>query len=193
VTLKTAAQARALVRKSGVVTLAARIEGVPCFVEEVAGERIKGSWWGHPAGKLIFSLAEGLADSDHLLMVKLLEGKAAFVDEALWPTVLAVTLDDGWRKARSKALGAAARGLWKKVEAASRRGDTPALVKELEESLIVHCASEHTEKGRHEKRLTSWAGWAKARGVRPATLALEAALEKLRKAAGGNATGFETR
>ena len=59
-TVKTSAQALSFVRKNGIVTLAAQIEGVPCFVEEVAGEKVKGSWWGHPKGKLIFTLAEGL-------------------------------------------------------------------------------------------------------------------------------------
>ena len=67
VTVKTPAQALAFVRKHGIVTLAAHIDGVPCFVEEVAGERMKASWWGHPKGKLIFMLAEGLDDSDAVL------------------------------------------------------------------------------------------------------------------------------
>lgn len=84
-TVKTAAQALALVKRKGLVTLAAHLEGVPCFVEAVTGERVRGSWWGHPKGKLIFSLAEGLEDSREVLTLKLLEGKATFVDQALWP------------------------------------------------------------------------------------------------------------
>ena len=124
-TVKTAAQALAFVQKRGIVTLAAQLEGVPCFVEEVAGEKVKGSWWGHPKGKLIFALAEGLEDSEQVLSLKLLEGKGTFVDKALWPAVLAVVLDDGWRKARAKGLSAAARGLWKKIEVSSRRGEAP--------------------------------------------------------------------
>ena len=175
-TIKTAAQALALVKRNGVVTLAAHIEGVPCFVEAVTGERLRGSWWGHPMGKLIFALAEGLEDSSGVLTVKLLEGKATFVDQALWPVLLAVVLDDQWRAARMKKLSAAGKALLKKVEAASRRGEAPGPVKELEESLLVHCASEHTEKGRHEKRLTSWAQWAKARAIVPARLEVTADL-----------------
>jgi hypothetical protein len=193
VTVRTAAQALAFVEKHGVVTLAARVPGVPCFVEAVAGEKISGSWWGHPKGKLIFALAEGLDDSDAVLSLKLLDGKATFVANALWPVVLAVVLDAEWRAVRAKTLGSAARGLWKKVEASSVRGGPPGTVKELEASLLVHAASEHTEKGRHEKRLTGWAQWGAARGVRAAEVSAEVALAKLRKAAGGVATTLEDR
>ena len=189
--IKTPADALALVKAKGILTLAAHVEGVPCFVEEVTGERLKKSWWGHPKGKLIFALAEALEDSDAVLSLKLLEGKATFVDKALWPLLLAVVLDDGWRKARAKDLGPAGKALWKKVETASRRGEAAAAVKELEDALLVHVASEHTEKGRHEKRLTAWAQWAKARAVAPAKLGLEAARKKLRDAAGGCPTGLD--
>ena len=187
--IKTPAKALALVKRAGLVTLAARIEGVPCFVEEVVGEPVRGSWWGHPKGKLIFSLAEGLEDSGEVLTLKLF-GKATFMHRALWPVWLAVVLDEGWREARGRALGAAARALLKKVERASLRGEAPAPVKALEASLLVHVASEHTEKGRHEKRLTSWGHWAKAQQVSPAVLDLDAALEKLKRAARGAATGL---
>lgn len=169
-TLKTPAQALAFVKKEGLVTL------VPRFVEEVAGEHIRGSWWGHPKGKLIFTLAEALEASHEVVSVKLLGGKTTFVHEALWPTLLTVVLDETWRAHRSKKLSAAARSLWKKVEVSSRRGEAPAPVKELEVSLLVHGASEHTEKGRHEKRLTSWAQWAKAHKTGPAKLELKTAL-----------------
>lgn len=74
-TVKTPAQALALVKKHGLVTLAARVEGVPCFVEEVVGAPVRGSWWEHPKGKLIFALAEGLEDSREVMTLKLLEGK----------------------------------------------------------------------------------------------------------------------
>ncbi len=145
--IKTAAQALALVKRHGVVTLAARVEGVPCFVEAVTGEAVRGSWWGHPRGKLIFALAEGLEDSSQVLTLKLLDGKATFVDQALWPVLLAIVLNDRWRAARAKKLTAAGKALLKKVESSSRRGEAPLPVKELEESLLAHCASEHTEKG----------------------------------------------
>lgn len=168
--------------------MAAHVDGVPCFVEAVAGERIHGSWWGHPKGKLIFGLSESLVESSELVSLKLLGGRATLVHSALWPALLAVVLDESWRQARSKTLDRAARALWKKVELASRRGDAPAAVDALEESLLVHCAPEHTEKGRHEKRLTSWSEWARSRGVKPARGGVEAALEQLERSANGHAT-----
>lgn len=175
--LETPAQALAFVKKEGLVTL------VPRFVEEVAGEHVRGSWWGHAKGKLIFTLAEALEASHEVLSVKLLGGKTTFVHQVLWPTLLAVVLDESWRKERSRKLGAAAKALWKKVEASSRRGEAPAPVKELEASLLVHCVSEHTQKGRHEKRLTSWAHWAKAHDASPGKVELHAALAALRMSA----------
>lgn len=188
--IKTAAQARALIKREGIVTLAAHIEGVPCFVEEVVGARVRGSWWGHPKGKLIFNLAEGLEDAGDVLSLKLLEGKATFVDEALWPALLAVVLDEGWRRGQARGLSEPAKTLWKMVEASSVRGAAPAAVKALESSLLVHVASEHTEKGRHEKRLTSWGHWALARRVEPAKGSVEQALKALREAANGAETGL---
>ena len=125
------------------------------------GEHVRGSWWGHAKGKLIFTLAEALEASHEVLSVKLLGGKTTFVHQVLWPA------------------------LWKKVEASSRRGEAPAPVKELEASLLVHCVSEHTQKGRHEKRLTSWAHWAKAHDASPGKVELHAALAELRMSAPG--------
>ena len=184
VAVKTAAQALAWVKQHQVVTLAGRLARVPCFVEAVVGA---------PAAKakLIDALAEGLEDSSQVVSLKLLEGKATFVDRALWPALLAVVLDEGWRRARVKALSAAAKALLKKVEAAACvRGDAPKPVKELEEALLVHCGSDHTVNGRHEKRLTGWPQWAKAQGARAGRLTVEAALTQLQAAAGGHRTGL---
>ncbi len=159
----TPAQARALVKKRGLLLL------VPDFVEAVAGEKVKGSWWGHPKGGEIFRLAEALEDSGDVMVAKLVQGKTTFVDRALWPAVLALVRDDAFRARRLKKLGPAAKKLLAQVEKGSVRGDTdPKAVKELEASLLVHVLSEHTDAGRHEKRLTSWAQWAKARKVKPA-------------------------
>ena len=159
----TPAQARALVKKRGVLLL------VPDFVEAVAGEKVKGSWWGHPKGGEIFRLAEDLEDSGDVLVAKLVQGKTTFVHRALWPSVLALVQGADFRAKRLKKLSPAAKKLLAQVEQASVRGGTdPKAVKELEASLLVHVLAEHTESGRHEKRLTSWDDWAKARKVKAA-------------------------
>ena len=188
-TLSTPAQALAWIRRAGIATAAAHVEGVPCFVEAITGERIKGSWWGHPQGKLIFMLGESLDGAAEVMSLKLLDGKETFVHAALWPSLLAVVLDDKWRLARWKTLNPITKALWLKVEVASRRGGPPATVKALEESLLVHCASEHTETGRHEKRMTAWSQWAKARKVKSAG-SCAAALKKLQAKASGHPTAL---
>jgi hypothetical protein len=189
--LGTPKDALAWMKKVELATAAAHLDGVPCFVEAVTGERLKTSWWGHPKGKLIFALGESLDDAADVVSLKLLEGKATLVHAKLWPLLLAVVLDETWRAERAAVLPAPARALWKKVEGESRRGEAPGPVKALEESLLVHCASEHTEKGRHEKRLTGWAQWAKDRGVKPASCGRDAAIEKLRARAAGHALGLD--
>jgi len=83
----TAKQALAFVRKHGVVLQAAR-GPVPSFAEFVAGERIRGSWWGHPKGHEIFRLAEAVVDSGEVLVCKLIDGKVTYVHRRLWPALI---------------------------------------------------------------------------------------------------------
>ena len=47
-------EALAFVREHGVVLVSAKGNG-PNLVEAIAGEPIKGSWWGHRAGKPLFA------------------------------------------------------------------------------------------------------------------------------------------
>jgi hypothetical protein len=94
--------------------LAARIEGLPSLAELVAGEPLRGSWWGHPAGKTIYAIATGLEQS--VLTAKLVDGKVAFVDARLWPSLLRVVLDDTWRAVKHASLPRDARELWVSVE-----------------------------------------------------------------------------
>ena len=61
---------------------------VPSFAEHVAGERIRGSWWGHPKGQEIFRLAEAVTDSEDVLVCKLIGGKVTYVHRRLWPALV---------------------------------------------------------------------------------------------------------
>ena len=49
----TAAEALAFIEQRGVVLASAK-GPVPRLTEAIAGEPIKGSWWGHPKGQQIF-------------------------------------------------------------------------------------------------------------------------------------------
>jgi hypothetical protein len=80
-------QALAFVEKHGVVLQAAR-GPVPSFADFVAGERIRGSWWGHPKGQEIFRLTEAVIDSGQVLVCKLIDGKVTYVHRRLWPALV---------------------------------------------------------------------------------------------------------
>jgi hypothetical protein len=80
-------QAIAFVEQHGVVLQAAR-GPLPSLAEVVAGERIRGSWWGHPKGKEIFRAAEAVCDSPDVLVCKLVQGKVTYVHRRLWPALV---------------------------------------------------------------------------------------------------------
>ena len=63
----TTRQALAFVRKHGVVLEAAR-GPVPSLADAVAGRPIRGGWWAHPKGPLIFAITRAVRDSDHVLV-----------------------------------------------------------------------------------------------------------------------------
>ena len=53
----------------------------------VAGEPIRGPWWGHPAGSGIFQVANALEDGGEALFVPLLSAKVTLVHRRLWPAL----------------------------------------------------------------------------------------------------------
>ena len=80
-------QAIDFVERHGVVLQAAR-GPVPSLAEAVAGEPIRGSWWGHPKGKAIYRAAQAVCDSPDVLVCKLFEGKLTYVHRRLWPALV---------------------------------------------------------------------------------------------------------
>jgi len=82
-----AGEALAFVREHGVVLASAKGRG-PNLVEAIAGEPIKGSWWGHPAGKHIFAVLNAVADSEEVLVCRLIDGKITLVHRRLWPALV---------------------------------------------------------------------------------------------------------
>jgi hypothetical protein len=80
-------QALAFVEEHGIVLQSARGR-VPSFADFVAGERIRGSWWGHPRGKEIYRLAEAVIDSGEVLVCRLVDGKVTYVHRRLWPALV---------------------------------------------------------------------------------------------------------
>jgi hypothetical protein len=80
-------KAVAFVRTHGVVLASAK-GPVPKLSEFIAGEAIKGSWWGHPKGQAIFRALNEAADSPDILSCRLVGGKVTFVHRRLWPALV---------------------------------------------------------------------------------------------------------
>lgn len=60
---------------------------LPNVAELVAGERIAGSWWGHPKGHQIFAELEALDASPDVVRMRLVNGKVTLVHRRLWPAL----------------------------------------------------------------------------------------------------------
>ncbi len=80
----TVTEALAFIRHQGVVLVSAK-GPVPRLTEAIIGEPIQGSWWGHPRGREIFAVLDGISDSPDVLFCRLVEGKITIVHRRLWP------------------------------------------------------------------------------------------------------------
>lgn len=140
---------------------------VPNVVSILTGESLRGSWWSHPKGRLIFAVLSQLADHPDVLFAKLLYGKDTLIHRPLWPAVLAVgRAREPWQV---QGLSAGAKRLLERLD----RGEGPvrasgAPVRELEVRLLATSREIHTEAGRHEMALESWQAWSKRVHCRPA-------------------------
>ena len=63
---------------------------LPNIAELVAGEPIKGSWWGHPKGHAIFAELQSLDESPDVVRLRLVNSKVTFVHRRLWPALVRV-------------------------------------------------------------------------------------------------------
>src|SRR5262249_1978752 len=103
----------------------------------------------------------------------------------LWPQLVRVVLDPGWRREAAARLPAPARQLLAAVERAGKlrpQGRAPAR-RELEKRALVLATQEHTDSGRHTGLLRSREDWAPAALRKEArALELDQALGELRSA-----------
>jgi hypothetical protein len=156
-------------------------KSLPSVVGILTGESLKGSWWSHPKGRLIFAVLSRLADHPDVLFTKLLYRKDTLVHRTLWPSLLAVGRSrEPWQVA---GLSAGAKRILKALDEgdADLRASGPA-VKEVEMRLLAAAREEHTESGRHEMRLVSWQTWSSRAGCRPARSVIRARAELERAA-----------
>jgi hypothetical protein len=154
----------AVLAEQGVLLL--QDKSVPSVVQIVTGESLKGSWWSHAKGRLIFTVLSELAENSDVLFVKLLGGKVTLVYRRLWPALLAiVAAAEDWQM---DGLTAPARQLLSTVNNAA----TPVVVsgpaiKELERRLLVKTDETHTPSGRHALVAQPWLVWAERVEVKP--------------------------
>jgi hypothetical protein len=90
-------EAIAFVEHHGVVLQAAR-GPVPNLAEAIAGEPIRGSWWGHAKGRIIFQATQAVCKSPEVLVCKLIDKKVTFVHRRVWPAL--IKLAPRFRKAQ---------------------------------------------------------------------------------------------
>jgi len=170
--------------------------GMPSLVEAVAGGPVAGSWRNHAKGRLIYRLGRVLRASPEVLAVRLVEGKMAFVDRALWTAVYRVAMEPSRRRRALEGLSPASRGLLTRVEREKdvRLGkkDPETKAREaLEERLLAHVSEKQEEDGRHVAVLRAWRDWATPLIRENAeAMTYEEALQALRDACGGAPAGL---
>ena len=76
------------VRDHGVVLASAK-GAVPTLTHAIAGEAIRGSWWGHPQGKRIFAVLQAVSKDPQVLVCRLVDDKITLVHSRLWPALAA--------------------------------------------------------------------------------------------------------
>jgi hypothetical protein len=155
----------------------------PSLTALVAGAPIKGSWWGHPAGKRIFQVASTLEDGGQVLFVPLLSAKVTLVHRRLWPALISV--GESRASWQMDALTPRAKELLAKVQQTGRVRATGPSSKALARALLVHAEQVHTAGGSHATELVSWPTVREAREIAErldedtARRALEDAAERL--------------
>ena len=83
----TAAEAIAFIKEHGVVLASAK-GPVPRLTEAIVNEPIKGSWWAHSRSHQIFAVLQAVADSEEVLVCRLVDGKVTFIHRRLWPALV---------------------------------------------------------------------------------------------------------
>jgi hypothetical protein len=61
---------------------------VPSLANAIAGETIKGSWWGHSRGREIFAVTRAVRDDRDVLVCRLVDGKITYVHRRMWPALV---------------------------------------------------------------------------------------------------------
>jgi hypothetical protein len=63
---------------------------LPTLAEHIAGESIRGSWWGHSSGHEIFAALNRVLDSPDVIATRLVNGKITLIHRRFWPALVRV-------------------------------------------------------------------------------------------------------
>jgi hypothetical protein len=141
---------------------------LPSATTCISGVPIRGSWWGHPKGALIY---EALGQLESVATwVKLVAGKDTLVHRRLWPALIAAARSgQAWQHEGLKHDAEFVLELVKnsgklrsdelELPAGARKIGT--IVTDLERRLLVRSDQEHTESGYHVRIVEPWSAWQK--------------------------------
>jgi hypothetical protein len=87
VPVKTKNEALDFVKRHGAVLESAK-GTIPSLAQAIAGEAIRGSWWGHPKGNQIYMLLNDVSESPDVMRCRLVDGKITLVHRRLWPALI---------------------------------------------------------------------------------------------------------
>ena len=173
-----------------IATLTNANDQVPSLVEELAGESVGGSWWGHTKAHLIYNTYRRISESPHVLTVKLVEGKVTFVHGDLWASLLSAVMDAEWQQSARSRLQPLGQELLRVVEEMGTLLLTPTSVpvlgvekqtlrnarQALERRGLVISGDKHTAAGSHAPQLESWGHFRRSRaaGIEPSAARVDA-------------------
>jgi hypothetical protein len=158
---------------------------LPSLTTTVARGPVKGSWWGHPQGNLMYNLSHELGEQPDVLALKLVNKKITFLQRRHWDALYVVgTSGQDWQT--SKLLVTHKR-LFEAVQSEDEiRADDPRLkmkasevgklASKLEERLLIHSESVHTDSGKHLRVMRSWKGLLYSKGHTPKVMTYATAL-----------------
>jgi len=85
--------ALAFIEEHGLVMQSAQHARIPSLTEFIAGEKIRGSWWGHAKGREIFRTLVAVYESPSVVATKLIDGKLTLIHRRLWPALATLTYE----------------------------------------------------------------------------------------------------
>ncbi|MEO8971333.1 MAG: hypothetical protein ABI406_07010 [Ktedonobacteraceae bacterium] len=143
----------------------------PSLASIVAGEPVRGSWWGHAHGHAIYHVAEELYEHPDVIAIKLIAGKITYIYRKLWFALLSIGIShEPWQLdnltdtahtllARVTKEHVLRTDHLRNIESFKAKSLSEA-IRSLEKRLLVYTESIHTETGAHAKILETWTEWA---------------------------------